>query len=100
MDVTAVVECMPKEGMCHADCRIAHIYYTFKPYLKCTVVCRMSVISSLSPKEVPSIHYLYVLSILQRIPGGNTNQPKASHRLAPRALQCFYGSYKGDAQQK
>lgn len=100
LDVTAVVECMSKEGMCHADCRIALIYYTFKPYLKCTVVFRMSVISFLSPKAVPSIHYLYIPSVLQRISGGNTYQPKAPHRLAPWALQCFYGSHKEDTQQK
>lgn len=100
MDVTAVVECMSKEGMCHADCRIALIYYAFKPYLKCTMVFRISVVFFLSPKGVLSIQYLYVPSLLQRISDGNTNQPKAPCRLATWALQFFYGSYKEDTQQK
>lgn len=32
--LTAVVEYTSKEGISHAEYRIALIYYTFKPYLK------------------------------------------------------------------
>lgn len=99
LDVTAVVKYMSQEGMCHTDCRIALIYYTLKPYFKYAVVFRISLFFFLSPKAVPNIHYLYVLSVLQRISGGNTNQPKAPLRLAPWALQCFYGSYKENTQK-
>lgn len=68
--LTAVVEYTSKEGVSHAEYTIALIYYTFKPYLICPVVLRVvcNLFSSLL-NAVPSIPYLYVPSVLQRISG-------------------------------